>query len=129
MIEVNSIKSVSARSIAVMLSCFCTFLFQTSNAAMSHHFTSVETVINNNISQAKNNSNKNYTSPTNFKAYQSKVSNPPKYNHVLFTTCNNCYWCASCITDDPRFDWCPSCRETKVRSIPISTGGTCKEWI
>lgn len=123
MIETTRIESLSARSIGVTLSCLCAFLFQTSNAAMSHHFTSGETVINNNISQAKKNINKSYTSSTNFKAYHSKVSNSLKYNGVHFTICNNCYWCASCITDETKFKWCPSCRGTMVRSIPISTGG------
>jgi flavoprotein len=120
MIKATRIESFSVRSIGVTLSCLCAFLFQTSNAAMSHHFTSVETVINNNISQAKKSINKNYTSPTNF---HSKVSNSLKYNGVHFTICNNCYWCASCITDETKLYYCPSCRGTRVRSIPISTSG------
>lgn len=122
MIKATRIESFSARSIGVTLSCLCAFLFQTSNAAMSHHFTLVETVINN-ISQAKKNINKNYTSPTNFKAYHSKVSNSLKYNGVQFTICNDCYWCASCITDETKLYCCPSCRGTRIHSILISTGG------
>lgn len=122
MIEAIRIESFSARSIGVTLSCLCAFFFQTSNATMSHHFISVETVINN-ISEVKKYVNKNYTSATNFKAYHSKVSNPLKYNCIYFAICNNCYWCASCLIDGTKFDRCPSCHGTEVRFMSISTGG------
>lgn len=123
MIEAARNEIFSRRNIAVAFSCLCAFLFQTSNAVMSNHFTPVETVINSNISEAKKYINRNYTSPTNFKAYYSTVSNPLKYNRILFTICNNCYWCASCIADKTKFELCPSCQGTRIRSIPISTGG------
>jgi hypothetical protein len=123
MVKVVRLKFFSRRSIGVVLSCLFAFLFQTSNAAMSYHFTPVETVINGNISEAKKVINKNHIPPTNSKSYDSTASNPRKYNSIFFAICKNCYWCASCMTDETKFDWCPLCRETRVRSIPISTGG------
>jgi hypothetical protein len=123
MIEVARLKFFSRRSIGITLSCLFAFLFQTTNAAMSHHFTSVEAVINSNISEAKKVINENHIPPTNSKSHHSTVSNPRKYNSIFFTICKNCYWCASCMTNETRFDSCPLCQETRFRSIPISTSG------
>jgi hypothetical protein len=123
MLEITRLEFFSRRSVGVALSCLFAFLFQTSNAAMSLPFTPVETVINSNVIEAKKVINKNHIPPTNSKSHHSTVSNPRKYNSIFFTICKNCYWCASCMTDETKFDWCPLCRETMVRSISISRGG------
>ena len=129
MIEVEIIKSVSLRGIGITLSCLCTFLFQTSNATASCHFTSIETVINN-ITQVKKNTNtntntnRNYT-PSSLTTHGHKVTNPfvNDHNCLCFTICDDCYWCASRITDKTKFDCCPSCQSLKIKSISIFKDG------
>jgi hypothetical protein len=123
MVEVELIRSVSARGIGVTLSCLCTFLFQTSNATTSCRFTSIETVINN-ITQVKKNTNRNYTH-SSLITHSHKVTYPLANNHncLYFTICDDCYWCASRITDKIKFDWCPSCQGLKINSTPLSKDG------
>ena len=129
MIEVEIIRSVSLRGIGITLSRLCTFLFQTSNATTSCHFTSIETVINN-ITQVKKNTNRNYT-PSSLTTHGHKATNlfVNDYNCLYFTICDDCYWCASRITDKTKFDCCPSCQSLKIKSISIFKDGSCERSI
>jgi hypothetical protein len=114
MVEVEIIRSISARSIGVMMSFLCTFLFQTYNATTSSQLTSIEAVINN-ITQVKKNTNRNYTH-SSLTTHSHKVAYPLANNHncLYFTICDDCNWCASRIMDKIKFYWCPSCQGSKI---------------
>src|SRR5919202_1375229 len=42
--------------------------------------------------------------------------------HVRFTICNSCFWCASLLSSSNRYvsiSECPSCNGTNIESMPI----------
>jgi hypothetical protein len=44
-----------------------------------------------------------------------------KYQNAKFLICNSCFWCASSISSDYNYtERCPTCRSTKIESVPIS---------
>jgi hypothetical protein len=46
------------------------------------------------------------------------------YNHpkcsVFFQICQSCFWCASNLYESRMMERCPSCKSSKISSLPIS---------
>ena len=43
------------------------------------------------------------------------------FNERNFLICRSCFWCASYINKMPSvFDACPSCKDVKIESVPVS---------
>ena len=87
MVEIEKIRSVLAKSIGIIMSCLCTLLFQTHNAATSYPFTALETVFYN-ITQVKKSSDKTHA-PSSLTTHSYKANNPLWDNHncIHFIIC------------------------------------------
>lgn len=83
--------------IGALLSCICTFLFQTSIASTNASYTIHESV--SNISRSS------LALKSEFRLLKSKKSS----RHVIFVLCESCFWCASSIYSDLRIHICPVC--------------------
>jgi hypothetical protein len=83
--------------IGALLSCICTFLFQTSIASTNAFYTIHESV--SNISR----------SSLALKSELHLIKSKKSSRHVIFVLCESCFWCASSIYSDLRIHICPVC--------------------
>jgi hypothetical protein len=51
---------------------------------------------------------------------ESHYNNRPKYNNIFFQICQSCFWCASNLYKSRMMERCPSCKSSKVGSLPVS---------
>jgi hypothetical protein len=47
--------------------------------------------------------------------------NRSKYRSIFFQICQSCFWCASSLYKSRITQRCPSCKSSKVGSLPISS--------
>jgi hypothetical protein len=45
--------------------------------------------------------------------------NRSKYNSIFFQICQSCFWCASNLYKSRIMERCPSCKSSKVGSLPV----------
>jgi hypothetical protein len=58
-----------------------------------------------------------------------KTKEKSYYNHLkcstFFQICQSCFWCASNLYESRVMESCPSCKSSKISSLPISFDEIC----
>jgi len=90
--------------VSTILTCFCTFLFQTSIASItSNNYTIQETVTNN-----------TFRAQTKIEVRQFRSVD------LFFILCSRCFWCATLIQpNSEKISRCPLCGAEEISSIRI----------